>query len=125
MYGAFKATEERPVYCPYPNPWASQIKIVIHVTHVEHLTSEGMIKIGFLQINNSCFSSVILQTIVQSTIMVAFEYGDILYTHASPSKTLPVLCSFKLEWVTKKTFKSHFTFEDVKALYSSILNATW
>lgn len=37
-----------------------------------------------------CFSFVDMKTIVQSTFLLVFDYGDILYLHAAPSTLKPL-----------------------------------
>ncbi len=59
-------------------------------THVEHLIKKLEKKLGFLFRNKSCFSLTSRKTLVQSTIMSVFDYGDTLYMHAS-STTLRAL----------------------------------
>lgn len=40
MYAMFKVTEKYPAYCPYSNPWGSQIKTLLNTLDVEHLTDK-------------------------------------------------------------------------------------
>ena len=77
--------------------------------HVEHLTKKLRGQIGFLYRNRSCFSLASRKTIVQSVVMSVFDYGDVLYMHASLStlKPLDAVYHSALRLITGDSYLTH------------------
>ena len=77
--------------------------------HVEHLSKRLRGLIGFLYRNRSCFSYVSRKTIVQSVIMSVFDYGDVLYMHASCTTLRPLEAVYHsaLRFITGDSYLTH------------------
>ena len=77
--------------------------------HVEHLSKKLRGLIGFLYRNRACFSYVSRKTIVQSVVMSVFDYGDVLYMHASCTTLRPLEAVYHsaLRFITGDGYLTH------------------
>ena len=77
--------------------------------HIEHLVKKLRRKIGFLYRNKSCFSVSTRRSLVQSLILPVFDYGDIVYMHASSTvlKSLDTVYHSALRFITGDRFLTH------------------
>ena len=77
--------------------------------HIEHLVKKLRRKIGFLYRNKSCFSVIARRSLVQSLILSVFDYGDIVYMHASSTvlKSLDAVYHSALRFITGDKYLTH------------------
>ncbi len=91
-------------------------------THIEHLINTLKKKLGFLFRNKSCFSFTSRKTIIQSTVMPVFDYGDTLNMHASSTilRSLDAVFHCALRFITFDGFFTHHCILYKKVGWSSL-----
>lgn len=78
-------------------------------TRVDNLAQKLRINLGFLCKNKACLSPANRKTIIQSTVLSVFDYGDIIYGHAAATTLIPLDAVYHsaLRFITGDGYRTH------------------
>ena len=98
---------ERVPHYKYLGIWLDE-KLTFN-THIECLTKNLRMKLGFFYRNRSCFPMHTRKRLIEALFLSALDYGDIIYRNASATslKTLDAVYHSALRFITGDTYDTH------------------